>query len=221
MRAREVSIVAAGLVLAFSARTAVAQCAFDHPKKAKLIKVTLVQAFIPCGGPGGNSPNGSTESGFPSCAPPESYVDFYAVGNGWRWDPASSEGQLQLKSGPNKIVDPLNPPGNTDDVAITLALEGVHDLIGGGLASGTGLLRLVLRWTMNDRLNGDMTVAEQPFDFYFPLSGGSALLETSVNAFLNGGGQPGLPPCTNLELVSAVVHDENLHQFARAGLWLP
>jgi len=68
--------VIAALVLAYVAvpSTASAQCAFEHPKKAKKFQTSLVQAFHGCS-LGFNSccapANTTTEGGVPACKPPE------------------------------------------------------------------------------------------------------------------------------------------------------
>src|SRR3954451_23445972 len=58
--------LAAVLVVGISASAALAQCAFEHPKKAGGLKSNFVQAFVSCGNPGGNSPNTTTEGGVPT-----------------------------------------------------------------------------------------------------------------------------------------------------------
>src|SRR6185369_12963337 len=65
--------LAAVLVVGISASSALAQCAFEHPKKAGKFASNFVQAFVSCGNAGGNSPNSTTEGGVPSCKPPETF----------------------------------------------------------------------------------------------------------------------------------------------------
>jgi hypothetical protein len=70
-------------------------------------------------------------------------------------------------------------------------------------------------------MGGDMTVIDFPAAFPFDLVGGQAKLKTSANALLNSIGQPGLPPCSSIEVVDVTVEDENTNPFARMGTFLP
>jgi hypothetical protein len=98
MRRHLLVTLAAVLAIAVSAGAARAQCSFEHPKKANKIQMTLVQAFVSCGNPGGNAPNADA-GGVPSCAPPETYT--VQAGNdtadGWSWDEDAAQGTLQFK----------------------------------------------------------------------------------------------------------------------------
>src|SRR5690242_17866826 len=52
------------LALSFTAGMASAQvpfCQYEHPTSAKSTKLTVVQAFVSCNNPGGNTPNSTTE----------------------------------------------------------------------------------------------------------------------------------------------------------------
>ena len=53
------------------------------------------------------------------------------------------------------------------------------------------------------------------------MTGGKASLDTSADALLNSIGQPGLPPCTSIEVVSIRVQDTNGDNFANLGSYLP
>jgi hypothetical protein len=74
-------------------------------------------------------------------------------------------------------------------------------------ASGSGALATVTRASLDDRTEGDETVVDFPAAFPFSMVPGSARLRSSADALLNAVGQPGLPPCTSLELVSVRVLD--------------
>ena len=50
MRPNPLLVGAFVLTLVIPSGTALAQCAFEHPVKARSMKVSLVQAFVPCGG---------------------------------------------------------------------------------------------------------------------------------------------------------------------------
>jgi len=262
MRRHVLLTLAAALALGFTASAARAACDFEHPSKAKQIKSNMVQAFVSCNNPGGNSSGGhTTEGGVPSCAPPETYCQASGncPGTGWEWGDGtssaspSSSAQVQFKSGPNKVIGPLNPPG-AQDLAVTLKLKGIVD--GGGLVGPSpGTLATVARATFNDRgddgregstcaggtndaapcaddsecpggvcgFDESGTVIDFPAGFNFTLgspSPGKVVFKTSANALLNGIGQPGLPGCSNIEVVSVTITDENGDTFANLGTYL-
>ncbi len=61
MRRSLLVVAAIAAISGPSVRLANAQCAFVHPKKAKLIAMNLVQPFVSCNNPGGNLPTATTE----------------------------------------------------------------------------------------------------------------------------------------------------------------
>jgi hypothetical protein len=209
------------LVAALGIASADAQCSFQHPGKAKAYTAALVQAMLPCGSGGGPAPNTTTETGtVPACAPAETYNELVgSPANGWLWGP-SSKGAVRLKAAKNKVIDPLNPPDDTMDLWVHMTLDHVFDA-NGAVANAPGTLVLVLRFTMNDRQNGDMTAIDFPIDLPFAVVGNRATLKTSLNARLNEMGIAGLPHCTSMEVVDAGVRDENGTLFATAGIYLP
>jgi len=220
MKRHVLAALAIAPTLAFTVSAAHAQCAFPHPGKAKTFQSGLVSAFVSCGNPGGNVPNDTTQGGVPSCSPPETFNEQAgSPPNGWLWNIGKGFGTVRLRPTNNKVISILNPPGDTKDIAIKMTLRGVVDAA--GPASGPGTLATVARATFDDRANGDMTVIDFPAPFPFTLSNGSASLKTSANVLLNGIGQPGLPPCANIEVVSIGVFDENGNQFANLGSFIP
>ncbi len=210
--------LAAILVVGISASAAMAQCAFEHPKKATKLQSNFIQAFVSCGNPGGNSPNTTTEGGVPTCKPPETFAQQAGSPPGsWTWDELSGQGQVQIKAA--KVVPPITPPDGTD-LAIKVKLKGVlaDDTVP---ASGTGNLATVARATFNDRSGGDMTVVDFPANFPLTVSGGKANVKTSADALLNGISQPSLPHCSSIETVSITITDVNGNTFANIGAFLP
>jgi len=228
--------LAAILALGFTASLASAQCNFQHPKKAKAIKASLVQAFVSCGNPGGNTPNTATETGtVPTCKPPETFNEQAgSPSDGWIWDKRKGQGTITFQA-KNKVKfiqqgtslpgadpnSPLNPAGDTVDLKIRMKIKGVVSHASAGGETGTGNLSTVARATLDDRVGGDMTVVDFPAGFPFDLIAGQANLQTSANALLNSISQPGLPPCTSIEIVDVTVEDENGNGFARMGTFLP
>lgn len=210
---------AALLALSFSASMASAQtpfCQFQHPKSAKQTKSSLVQAFVSCNNPGGNTPNATTEGGVPTCAPPETYNEQAgSPGSGWLWGP-SSKGDITFKSAKNKVTN----DADAGDLAIQLKMSGIIDA--GGAASGPGSLSTVARATLKDRMGGDMTVVDFPAGFGISAISGKISLKTSANQLLvTQLGQPALPGCTSIEVVDVKVVDENGNNFASMGTFLP
>ena len=234
---RHLVVAAAALGFAFVASGAHAAtgfedpvCGFEHPKKAKETRSSLVQAFVSCGNVGGNPPNDTTESNTQSCSPPETFAE--RNGNNpqaWHWDFEKGQGDVSFKAAKNKLESPanLNPEGDTADVAVSLKLQGIIDVT--GPASGTGAIATLSRATLRDRQgtggnNGDdqaMTVIDFPVSFPFDLIEGKAKLKTTANALLNPAGIGSLPHCTSIEVVDITVFDEVDNVFAHMGTFLP
>lgn len=231
---RHLVVSAAALAFAFVASGANAQnsqdeCGFEHPKKAKEVKASLVQAFVSCGNTGGNPPNDTTETGTMSCSPPETRND-QSGGHptGWMWDEAKGQGTASFKAAKNKIDNPvLDPEGDTADVAVSLKLQGIVD--DAGIASGPGTMATLSRATLRDRQGTPndhsddvaMTVIDFPAPFPFDLIEGKAKLKTTANVVLNGAMIGGLPHCTSIEVVDLSVQDENGTRFLSMGTFLP
>jgi hypothetical protein len=222
-----------------AASAAHAQCAFQHPKKAGKLQSNLVQAQVSCGNPGGNTVNSMTEGNVPACKPPQTVSEQHGndtVG-GWKWDAFKAQGKLTLQAknscagqGKDTAIpacvpsSPLNTgPPPSADLLVKLSLKGIRSGPGAGTAdaTGPGNLATVTRATFNDRMNGDITVVDFPAGFPFSLAEGKTNLKTSADALLNGIGQPGLPPCSSLELVSIRVVDSMGDTFAVMGTYLP
>lgn len=232
---RHLVVAAAALGFLFIASGAHAQatayndttCKFEHPKKAKETRSSLVQAYVSCGNPGGNAPNDTTESGVPSCSPPETFnTQAGTPPNGWHFNFAKGQGDASFKAAKNKLTGPANPTGDTADVAVSLKLSGIID--DAGPASGSGTLSTLSRATLRDRQGTSpdqsddvsMTVIDFPAPFPFDLIEGKAKLKTTANVVLNGIGTS-LPHCTSIEVVDLFVSDENGNRFASMGIFLP
>jgi hypothetical protein len=237
---RHLAIAAAALGFAFMASGAHALtgfedpvCGFEHPKKAKEVKGSLVQAFVSCGNPGGNPINDTTESNTQSCSPPETYAEQSGNSpNDWHWDHEKGQGTVSFKAAKNKIESPanLNPEDDTADVAVSLKLQGIVDISAApDGASGTGAIATLSRATLRDRqgTGGDnsddqpMTVIDFPVSFPFDLIDGKANLKTTANALLNPANIGSLPKCTSIEVVDITVFDEEDNVFAHMGTFLP
>ena len=245
-----VSLIATAWIALAAVRVADAQCAFEHPKKAGQVQASLVQAFVSCdcyedccpipippyfacGPVCGNT----TAAGHTACKPPETFCEQSAnrPGDGWEWDENLAAGSVALKSvafcagtmsgttlpacSPS---DPLNSAqGGAADLSVALKVKGVLTSGTQQPASGTGMLSLVLRMTVDDPGNGDASVVDFPASAPFDLVDGKAKLVTSLDAILNSQNLPGMPPCASIELVSLRVLDQNGDGFATIGILLP
>ena len=210
------------LALVMNAAVVGAQCDFDHAGQAKQYRSDLVPVFFPCDI---HYTNDETEGGLPSCSPPQ--TDAEQAGSSpaaWHWNRFFSaqiaRGSVQLKAVANRVVSPLNPRGDTADVKVKLRLKNITDG-SGALADGTGRFFVLMRVTTDDRAGGDMTLIDLPVQLPFTLRRGKVTLSSSFNLALNGDGQPGLPPCSNIEVLSLLVYDPLDNWFASAGLFVP
>ena len=238
--------LAAVFVVGMAASAAHAQCDFQHPKKASKLQSNLVQAFVSCNNPGGNTPNNTTGGGIPSCSPPETFSN--QAGNcnngGWVWSsnigphagPAASGGQIAFKAlkhclgvstgtalPPCIPSSPLNTgPPVAADLDVKLKLKKILDCGTGDYVNGVdGTLATLSRATLNDNTNGDQTVIDFSAQFPFHMVNGAANLHTSADAVLNFIGNAGLPPCTSIEVVGIRILDANNDAFADLGTYLP
>jgi len=213
---------AAVLALGFTASMASAQCNYQHPKKAGGLKSSLVQAMVSCNNPGGNTPNSTTEGGVPTCAPPETFhTQSGSPGGGWLWDPNKGKGDVSFKSAKNKVP---GQPADSADLAVQLKMGGILQgtTVPSGPANGPGVLATVARATLKDRMNGDMTVVDFPAGFPIQAVNGKISRKTTANDLLvNTLGQPALPSCSSIEVVSVAVVDPNGDNFATMGSYLP
>src|SRR6185369_8458795 len=100
----------------------------------------LVQAFVSCGNPGGNSPSNTTEGGIPACTPETFNEQDGSPSNGWHWDQSvSSQAVVKMK--------PICP--GAADSSVKMKILGVLD--GAGQPAATqGHFALILRVTLDD-----------------------------------------------------------------------
>ena len=218
-------LAVAAVVVGVSA-SAHAQCAFQHPKKAKSFASTFVQAMVSCGNVGGNSPNTFAGGGAaPACKPPETFNDQAgSPPNGWLWGPKSAAAIKTKALGHNFFL--TTTPADPDAADLVISLKGSDFEYPPGDGSikvdgVTGTLSTVSRTTFNDRAVGDVTVVDFPVNITFGVTGGKVNVKTSANQALNNGGLAGLPHCTSIESIKTVILDENNHAFGNVGEFLP
>ena len=205
-------------------------CQFDRPMGSSSGSVgtystTLMQAYVSCNNPGGNVPNATTVTGVvPSCAPPETFhQQSGSPANGWRFsqNPGSgSYGKVYMKrttAGPNLP----GFPQTQRDLYMKLTLRGI--VSGGNTnnpATGNGSLLAVVRITTEDYENGPMTVIDFPLSFVVPMNNGSATVVKKLGDLLIDLGQPRLPDCSLIEVVSISIRDPNGDVLAVPGIKL-
>jgi hypothetical protein len=216
------AVLVLGSVSIANAAAVACRVTYPHPAKAKKISSSLVQAFVSCNNPGGNTPNATTETGTtPTCYPAETYhQQALSPPLGWLWGPKSS-GTITFQASKNKVVHPLNPTTNVSDLSITVKISNILDNTGD--ADGTnGNVQSVARATLIDRAADQlMTVIDFPTGFGIPVTGGKVNKKTSATVILNNLSQPALPSCTTIELISTLVKDPNGNTFANLGTFLP
>jgi len=205
MKVRAAVVFAAG-AFCVGVGVAQAQCTFPHGKVTKNNGWTaLVQAYVPCG-----FFNTTTQDGIAACSPPKTpHQVGVSPANGWQLDPASGFGRIRFEA-----RDPT-------DMRIRLQLHDVRDANTGDVAFvGPGQLKLTVRLTMNDPVNGPLTTADLtlPIDVEHPTgNSGDVTLLTTLNAVLTGFGESPLPPCTAIAIVDAKVYDPNDNLFLEMG----
>jgi hypothetical protein len=201
---------------------------YIHPAKAKSVVASLVQAYVSCNNPSGRTDNSNTETGTATCYPAETIAGFDAGGQEnvpdgtWVWGPKSS-GTLSFKAAKNKITGPPNDPTDTTaaDLAITIKMSDIQDQ-DGPVEGPSGSVNSLARTTLIDRAEDKvMTVFDFPTAFSFQVIGGKANYKITATQIINPLGQPALPACTTIELVSVVIRDPLGNDFAHIGTYLP
>lgn len=210
------------LMLGITTEIAHAQCAFQRPNDPLVshtgrVDTRLVQAYVACGsctlcGEISNPPNIAALAGVPACSSPQ--TENQLAGNpvnGWLWGSSpTSWGRVRLTRAPS-----LSCP--VKDVRVQLWLRHVVDAT--GPATGTGTLNLMVRATFNNP--PDVTMVDFPVAIAFPLAAGNTTFQSYLGPAFALLGQPCLPQtCTNLEVLTIEVIDENGNKFARPGIEL-
>ncbi len=128
--------VAAIAAVGLATGSAQAQCAFEHPRKAKKFQASLVQAFTGCETDYANT---ATEGGLASCKPPETWNEQYgSPPDGWLWDETRGRGTVSFTAAKvTKFIQvgtalpganpasPFNPVGDVVDLVVQMKLGGV------------------------------------------------------------------------------------------------
>ena len=205
------------------ASAAASTCAatYAHPAQAKQTKASLVQAFVSCNNPGGNTPNATTGPSTPTCFPAETFGQQANNPPGtWVWGP-KSQGSITFKAGKNKVEGPLNTDPNASDLFITVKMSDIHDDT--GLADNVdGRVSALSRATLVDRTHNQVeTVIDFPTGFSIHAANGKVNTKTSATVILNRLQNPALPACTQIEMIAVLVKDPNGTVFGNLGNYLP
>jgi hypothetical protein len=211
------SITAA--ILGAAATPVLAQCSFERPTRNSASPTgryiaSLVQAHVNCGF-GGNVANTVSQGGHAACAPPQTFVEQAGnPPNGWRFStvPNTSWGRVRL----DRQTGAFTNPTGIRDTRIRLWLRDIVDAT--GFADGNGVIQLVLRPTVNDPVNADMTLADITVQVLITLNDGDANVNVTLDDILIPIDTARLPDCTSLEVVSIAILDENGQVFAVPGV---
>jgi hypothetical protein len=201
--------IAAAAALTLAA-DAFAQCSFDGPAKAKGFKTSLIRAFAscPCISPCYPVPNSQTGTGVPSCSPP------YAP-SAYEFD-TPSQCLFKMKVKREEPCSNGNPAACTA-ATFTLSCSGILDPGGATRTNASGFqLSAVIRATVDDPDNGDMTIVNIPISAVLPAADNgrlSATFELADVLLLN----PFAPGCAALEPQSIALKDPNGAPFAVVG----
>jgi hypothetical protein len=179
-------------------------CEFNNCK-AKQIKTSMVRAFTACGEPGGNSPNATTETGIPSCAPPVPLSAYNFK------PPCGGSCSVQIKAA-KKVCGTAGTPCCC--ITINSKCSGV---LGPDTLPANGPFSLFarLRVTGNDALGGDMTLIDTPFNRTMNFTSGKAYyksgcIDLPVDAVI--------PTCSSVEFVDLAIIDPDGDRFAVPGV---
>jgi len=194
-----------------------AQCAFNGPTKAGLIKSSLVRHYATCPSETFPAPNTSSNTDTPGCAPPY-------PSSVYQFGPKGSC-TFQMKT---KLEDPC-PDGCPDPCMrfrYKLKCTDVRDassepIAAGGTGTGWSLTQ-VFRATLDDAVRGDMTIVEIPTSVNVP-AGDHGKLSMNVDPVDTGllpffFGCPAHPPaCSSFQLQSLALRDPGGNIFAVLG----
>jgi len=191
---------------------AFAQCAFDGPYRAKGFRTSLVRKFYGCPSTSFPIPNSQTGTGVPTCSPPSSEESVYDFSDGSycyftllakHEDPCSTGLSRPCTGVTGRLIctDITQPGGNGTIPA--------HD--------DGWVLGMVVRATVDDFDNGDMTVIDFPVRISLPRPHGGTLEDDfrfgsnllDMSTFL--------PGCAQIEIVHLTLWDPDGVAFATRG----
>ncbi|MBI5504990.1 MAG: hypothetical protein HY899_09305 [Deltaproteobacteria bacterium] len=224
------------VLVAACAGSAGAQCDFNSLAKAKGFKTSMVRVFLGCpSATGGHtSINTATGGGTPACAPvmPKPYE---GDSTGYMFDPQTGGCDVQTKAKLEKDCslladangDPLGLRAGPCHVTyVKSKCTGIWQDAGGTPINATEdagwSLSVLMRISLNDDSNGDMTVIDVPITFGYgnPNNGQIKLSSSTAEAMagiLTIVSDTGLPTCTTLQTVTMSIKDPNGLPFATIG----
>lgn len=215
----------AGLLVAGTAATADAQCAFDAPTRARTFGSSLVRAFQACPSPDPDDyplPNTATSAGVPACSPPVTVSP-------WSFDADKGKCDFRMSQ---KVLTPC-PDGVEPSCSVLQAstrCAGILDADGVTLTNTSGWTQSIrYRLTFNDAASGDLTmITVSPLDATVavgPTVDGKFKSEfqaypcrsfTCVESDVFGWFGI-LPPCTQVEIFDVTLYSPDGEVFATLG----
>lgn len=189
---------------------ALAQCAFDGPAKAKSMKASLIRVFARCPYTSFPAPNSSTGTGVPSCSPP-------FAPSSYEFDDRKGACRLSTKS---SVEDPCPNDFSSSDPCMVMTLKlkcsGVLNPGGTTPTNDPGFaLNVIIRATIDDPQNGDMTAIDFPVQFALQSKDGK--VTAGPQSQLLSAAIAGPPPCSELEILHVAVQDPDGNPFATWG----
>jgi hypothetical protein len=225
--------------LGFHASSASAQCMFGggDPPLGPATTIgwstfRMVRAYAGCPSTGHSTT--VTAGGSPSCTP---VIPTETAGSGTPFTFATPNGRCIVKLKAEGLIDCSTATNSTTGIGLGLDPIRCHvtrvlsecKLIAtassvpiDGVVHDGWTLKLLLRITMNDREDGDMTVVDYPLSFPYstPAFGAMQLESSTAEAFLAIGHREMamLDPCTSIEIVDMTIKDPAGKDFAKSGL---
>jgi len=205
------ALLLVAFTISLHAPDASAQCAVNKPGRAKLMKTSLVREHLGCpSDPDFFFPNSQTGTGTPSCAPPLAESD-YEFG-------ASGRCTFKMKAFRDELCPlGMGPAAPCMSLELSLDCQDVREPGGDPITNSGGdwNMEIVVRATFDASDNGDMTVIDVPVVLPMGVANGDLTLKHGPE--LNSSFLTGLPPCTQLEVLSLRVLDPDGGHFATMG----
>jgi hypothetical protein len=216
---------------ALRAGLALAACDVDFDNApAKGLTTSMVRAYWPCPGtrgPAGIFPNNETEGETGACSPvsPKQSADGFATSYSY-----APNGTCTIKLS-SKLARDCSSVDGADGTSLGLPAGACHVTSVKGKCSGISdfageligsldpwwTLRIIVRASIDDEIDGSMTVIDLPLTFSFeaPANGSMKVSGVSAEPLQDLGVL--LPPCTILQVVDMTIKDPYGLPFAKMG----
>jgi hypothetical protein len=166
-------------------------------------------------------PNVVNEDSWASCQPPglAAEIESQSSATSWRFG-AKGTATLTMQASKKAPASPP-PPLPSVDVKLTLALSDIVSAAEPDGVTANGALRMVLRWTYKDRVQGDLTMIDYPASVPVAVEGGKVKLKTSLDTIRADVSMLPLSSCVITELRRVEIVDATNSLFARPGIFVP